>query len=523
MASKNPFDEIADFRENVFKGEVDLDATLNKNFICDEIKGINEKDRTIRFVISTDSVDRMGDTIAIKGWDLKAFKKAPTVLWAHDARSLPIAKASDIKIDEGKLKATAEFATRELNEFADSVFKLYLGGFIKSVSVGFRPTEYKFVDDDDTRPYGIDFLKQELLEFSAVPIPANADALIDAKARGIDLAPLKGWAEKILDEWEDHNGLAIPRKTVEAIRKQAGSTPTTFVLTPTEQDALLARNLEKVREGFAKGGVVNPAELLTGEHTNESVVPIKDIKEADGETHATNKAAALAVADAAAIAKEIADALSKEAADAAVKAAADAAELDAIDDAVEAVDAAMADEEIAKAAEDEDDEDDEEVDGAQVREITTALELAGAFTKITNLCDSTSDFATRTLIDGDDMEKFLSTRSNLRLAEVAVSSLMDAVSVLRGILDAAAPAKTKKKTKKAKKSKRPEAWEDEEVLLSFMDEDEDDDSEEEEFSLDGISAEDIASAIKSAVADVVGGSLIADVVKSHIDAGLGKS
>jgi phage head maturation protease len=34
---------------------------------------------------------------------------------------------------------------------------------------------------DNARPYGIDFLQQELLEFSIVSVPANAEALIRPK------------------------------------------------------------------------------------------------------------------------------------------------------------------------------------------------------------------------------------------------------------------------------------------------------------------------------------------------------
>ncbi len=47
-----------------------------------------------------------------------------------------------------------------------------------STSVGFAPLKYAFTDDPQRR-YGIDFLEQELLEFSIVTIPANPDALLD--------------------------------------------------------------------------------------------------------------------------------------------------------------------------------------------------------------------------------------------------------------------------------------------------------------------------------------------------------
>jgi hypothetical protein len=54
-------------------------------------------------------------------------------------------------------------------------------GFIKAGSVGFLPVEWRFADSKD-RPFGMDFLKQQLLEFSIVPAPANANALIEARS-----------------------------------------------------------------------------------------------------------------------------------------------------------------------------------------------------------------------------------------------------------------------------------------------------------------------------------------------------
>ena len=45
------------------------------------------------------------------------------------------------------------------------------------MSVGFAPIKFKFTSDPE-RKFGIDFIEQELLEFSIVPVPANPDAVI---------------------------------------------------------------------------------------------------------------------------------------------------------------------------------------------------------------------------------------------------------------------------------------------------------------------------------------------------------
>jgi len=153
-------------------------------------------DRRIRFVISDGSVDRENDTIAPEGWDLSAYRKNPVVLWAHSHRDLPIGKAVEITAAGGRLEAVAEFAE---HAFAESVYQLYKGGFLRAVSVGFRPLEWT---RDDQRG-GINFIRQELLEFSGCPVGANAHALATAAAQGIDTKAVKAWARAALDGGDD--------------------------------------------------------------------------------------------------------------------------------------------------------------------------------------------------------------------------------------------------------------------------------------------------------------------------------
>jgi HK97 family phage prohead protease len=147
--------------------------------------------RALRFTISTGSVDRERDTIAIAGWDLANFKNNPVVLWGHDASRLPIGRAFDVTIEGGALKASVEFIpddTPEGGQFAEAVYRLARGGFIAATSVGFRPLKWDYSADkdrgaDDWFP-GIDFAEQELVELSIVTVPANPEALVDAPLPG---------------------------------------------------------------------------------------------------------------------------------------------------------------------------------------------------------------------------------------------------------------------------------------------------------------------------------------------------
>lgn len=212
MPRKNTLTE-QQFRDAARSGNVPNDAALRKGFVAD-VKAIDGEARTVDFVISTASVDRMGDTIAVDGWKLESFRKNPVVLWAHDSSMLPLAKASNVRVEDGKLKARAEFAPREISGMANAVFEMLKAGFLSATSVGFAPLKYAFVDDPE-RKFGIDFIEQELLEFSIVPIPANAEALIEARSTGIDIAPLREWAEKMFAQ----EGFAtISRSTLDAIK-----------------------------------------------------------------------------------------------------------------------------------------------------------------------------------------------------------------------------------------------------------------------------------------------------------------
>jgi HK97 family phage major capsid protein/HK97 family phage prohead protease len=137
-----------------------------------ELKAIDEEKRTITAVASTETPDRFGDVVKSNGWELDNFKKNPTIVWGHDYKQLPIAKATDIAVRNNQLIFTAEFPEEGLNPQADTIFKYFKNGFLKAFSVGFIPLEYERNEFGGTT-----FLKQELLEISAVVVPANQEAL----------------------------------------------------------------------------------------------------------------------------------------------------------------------------------------------------------------------------------------------------------------------------------------------------------------------------------------------------------
>ena len=142
--------------------------------------------RMATFVISDETVDRYGDIITTKGWQFDNFLNNPVVLWGHQSRELPIGRVSRLSTDGSKSKADVEFATADLNPFADSVFKMVKAGFINACSVGFKPlADPEPIFDASKALTGFKFIAQELLELSVVCVPALASALVAAKSLDI--------------------------------------------------------------------------------------------------------------------------------------------------------------------------------------------------------------------------------------------------------------------------------------------------------------------------------------------------
>ena len=145
----------------------------------------------VTFVLSTDEVDRHGDVVSADGWRLEAYRENPVLLWAHDYRHPAIGRAASVWVEPHRLLAKIEFAP---SVFAQGVASLYAAGFQWGVSVGFRPIRWEERRDSRTGVLvGLRYLEQELLEVSAVPVPANRSAL----RRG---APPDGGLEALLSE-----------------------------------------------------------------------------------------------------------------------------------------------------------------------------------------------------------------------------------------------------------------------------------------------------------------------------------
>jgi HK97 family phage prohead protease len=140
----------------------------------------------VEFVLSDDSIDRMGDVIVSEGWDLASFKRNPVCLFNHSAM-LPIGKWENLRVEKGELRGHLQLAPEGTSPRIDEIRRLVDAGILRAVSVGFRPLE-SGPRHENGKTLGMVFTKSELVETSLVSVPANRNALAVAKSLRISPA-----------------------------------------------------------------------------------------------------------------------------------------------------------------------------------------------------------------------------------------------------------------------------------------------------------------------------------------------
>jgi hypothetical protein len=154
----------------------------------------DDENRCFTAIGSTPVVDRQGDVVEQDGWDLENFKNNPVIPWAHDYYQPPIARATSVGVSDGVLQFVCQFPPEGLYPFADTIWNLYRNQFMFAFSVGFIPEE----PEEGYSWDGNTFAKCELLEISAVVVPANPQALaLAAKMGVIDTAQTKQLIKKL--------------------------------------------------------------------------------------------------------------------------------------------------------------------------------------------------------------------------------------------------------------------------------------------------------------------------------------
>ncbi len=138
-------------------------------------------DRTFKFVISDESVDRYGTVIKLDGWDLSNYSKNGIVAYQHNTYSdnpdMIVGKGR-AWVENGVLMGEVELEPEGTNPIADKLATKLAFGSINSTSVGFNPSVWSYGNKEQGEdPKILYFRKQDLLEWSIVNIPANANAV----------------------------------------------------------------------------------------------------------------------------------------------------------------------------------------------------------------------------------------------------------------------------------------------------------------------------------------------------------
>lgn len=161
-------------------------------------------ERTIRFKISSEVTDRDGDILIAEGCDFTNYEKNPVFLPFHDYKAYPLGKVVNYFVEDKAVYADVYFpkveelstdseSVSEKAKLVDFTYHCYKTGMLNAVSVGF------IIKDADKNPDsdGLIVKSWELLEFSAVSVPANQDAIAQAvKSFGVDFAKSLGMETK---------------------------------------------------------------------------------------------------------------------------------------------------------------------------------------------------------------------------------------------------------------------------------------------------------------------------------------
>jgi len=147
-------------------------------------------------VASTDAEDSYRDVVDQESWQLARFTANPVIMYAHDYHGQPVVgRAEKFEVRDGVKLASGrtskalvmgiKWDTSEVNQLGQLVASQFKGGFLKAVSVGFRSGDYTLRSElPEDHGYhgerGYLLRNNELLEVSAVPIPANPEAVVMA-------------------------------------------------------------------------------------------------------------------------------------------------------------------------------------------------------------------------------------------------------------------------------------------------------------------------------------------------------
>ena len=149
---------------------------------------VDRKAMSARAVISTGTVDRVGDLLIPLGCQLTHFSKNPVVLWAHGMEGIgrPIGTSRDpnghvaVKISKDMVEATSWFSQSSLE--AAQIFELIDEGIVRATSVRETPIK-SYIRHDPEQGDVVVVEEWDLEEWSWCAVGVNPDAVAKALHR----------------------------------------------------------------------------------------------------------------------------------------------------------------------------------------------------------------------------------------------------------------------------------------------------------------------------------------------------
>jgi len=251
----------------------------------------------LRHIASDETLDRQGDIVSAKGWELDNYLKNPVILWAHSHSQPPVGKCVEIGVNRKKLIGIGEYPSASMYEFGNTAFRLAALGYMRAVSVGFMPTKFELLDEED--PWGgVRVLEQELWEYSVVPVPANPNALTLAAKGVIGYDVVRRWAEEVLDTREPEpvplvtfgevirTAVQPTEKFLDAFKELAGHPLTLNISFPesTDEEAEESAPIVEEDEDMRDGRDGKEKEVFLGDtrcHEEETGIGIRIVDQND--------------------------------------------------------------------------------------------------------------------------------------------------------------------------------------------------------------------------------------------------
>lgn len=134
-----------------------------------QIKRADQEARRISGIASTPALDRQGDVLDPAG---ATFKLPFPLLMGHD-HGQPIGEVIDARTTPQGIWISAQIAPEGTSDRIDEAWRLIRAGLIKGLSVGFIGRDYEVMKNGGRR-----FTEWEIIELSAVTVPANQEAEI---------------------------------------------------------------------------------------------------------------------------------------------------------------------------------------------------------------------------------------------------------------------------------------------------------------------------------------------------------